>query len=96
MSKKTIIDKPVTCTVNGITLKVDPNFADDYEIVTDLSSGDDARAVKGFSAMFDAICKDSKQDVLAALRNENGRVPFESVIKFVQDVSQQVTALKNS
>jgi hypothetical protein len=96
MSKKSIVDKPITCTVAGITLKVDPNFADDFELIADLSSGDDSRAVKGFSAMFDAICKTKKKDVLEALRNESGRVPFEQVIKFVQDVSQQVNALKNS
>lgn len=96
MSKKTIVDKTVTVTVDGVTLKVDTDFADDFEIVSDLSSGDDSRAIKGFSAMFDAICKAKKREVLDSLRNESGRVPFEKVIKFVQDVSKQINALKNS
>ena len=64
MSKKSIVDKTVTVTVDGITLKVDTDFADDFEIVSDLSSGDDSRAIKGFSAMFDAICKTKKREVL--------------------------------
>lgn len=83
-------DKPRRIEVMGATLTIDPSILDDLDMVEYLydlqhaADSDDG----GFTIVpfLRKLCGDDYMNVKKALRDGNGRIPFEKVGEFVQQL----------
>lgn len=77
--KAEAVGEPVTVTVDGITVTIDPDALDDYDLMEQLSRGLYFQACPVlFGAQWDAI--------RAELREESGKLRLTRVDEFVNDV----------
>ena len=74
-------DKPRRIEVMGATLTIDPSILDDLQHAADSDDG-------GFTIVpfLRKLCGDDYANVKKALRDDNGRIPFEKVGEFVQQL----------
>ena len=87
--------RKVTVTALGVTVKVDPERFDDYELLEEvMAAGESAMA---FVPLLKAICGTEKEyrRVKDELRDEHGHLRMSRVGEFVEAVQAQVGALKN-
>lgn len=83
-------DKPRRIEVMGATLTIDPSILDDLDMVEYLydlqhaADSDDG----GFTIVpfLRKLCGDDYANVKKAPRDDNGRIPFEKVGEFVQQL----------
>ena len=74
-------------TVEGVTVSVDVDALDDFELLDDLSQmqdGNGARVTSAFRRMFG----DDSSRILDELREESGRVRLSRASKFMMSVMQ--------
>lgn len=86
--------RKITVTAKGVTVKVDPQAFDDYELFESVFDGQDNDMAILFKLMH-AVCGDAYADVKDQLRDENGKLGIATVSDFLTEVMAEVQALKN-
>ncbi len=85
-------DKPITISVNGLKLDVDPNVFDDLEVVEalyDMQSGDNTGSL-AIIKFLRTVFADNYTRVKDALRDPNtGRIEVESITGLLEQVMNQ-------
>ena len=79
------VDGVSTVTIQGITVKVDKDALDDFELLDDLAQmqdGDGARIASIARRLFG----DDFKAVMDGLRGENGRVSVEATSEFIGEL----------
>ena len=83
-------DKPRRIEVMGATLTIDPSILDDLDMVEYLydlqHAADSDDGVFTIVPFLRKLCGDDYMNVKKALRGERGRIPFEKVGEFVQQL----------
>lgn len=72
-------------TLNGVTIHVDRDVMDDFELLDDLAEVENGNAVR-LPSLFRRLAGDQAGEALNAIRNEKGRVPIEAGATFVGEV----------
>lgn len=79
------VDGVSTVTIKGITVRVEKDALDDFELLDDLAKmqdGDGARIASVAHRLFG----DEFKKVMDGLRGENGRVSVESASEFISEL----------
>ncbi len=82
----------------GFEMDVDPDMFNDMELfdaVADADSGDENRIVSGLSTVVSKILGSKKKELFDLLRNENGRVPLDSIKSQIKEI-MALAAPKNT
>lgn len=75
-------------TVQGITLSVDPELFDDYEIVEDLYDVQSGENPLKSVPLLRRLLGDKYEEVKAALRGEDGRITGETLDGFLTELME--------
>lgn len=85
--------RKVTVTALGVTVMVDPNAFDDYDLLEEIISfGESPMA---YIPMLKALCGKEYKRVKDELRDQYGHLSLERVGEFIDGAQKQLTALKN-
>lgn len=79
------VDGVSTVTIKGVTVRVEKDALDDFELLDDLArmqEGDGAR----ISSVAHRLFGDDFKNVMDGLRGENGRVSVESASEFISEL----------
>ena len=82
----------------GFEIDVDPSIFDDMELfdaVVDADSGNPERVMNGLTTVVSKILGSRKKELYDLLRDENGRVPLESIKVQIREI-MTLAAPKNS
>lgn len=82
--------KSVEVTVRGLTLSVDPDTFDDFELLEEIAAVADGDALRVVPLAKRVFGSDYAR-VLDHLRTQSGRVPATSVVAFLTDLMGKVS-----
>lgn len=86
------VDGVSTVEIKGITVSVDKDALDDFELLDDLAKMQDGDGAR-IAAVAHRLFGDQFKTVMEGLRGENGRVSVESATEFIGEL---LTALAPS
>ncbi|MDU7623739.1 MAG: hypothetical protein E7J96_06860 [Actinomyces sp.] len=72
-------------TAAGIQVTIDTDVFDDYELLADMADVQDGNPLKAVS-LIRRVLGDKHDEVIAKLRDDNGRVPIDAVVNLLTDV----------
>jgi len=78
-----------TVIVRGIALNITPDALDDFELLDDMAAVQNKDGSR-LPSVFRRLVGDQYQEVLDALRGENGRVSIETAVSFIQETLEAV------
>lgn len=88
-AKVETVDGVSTVTIKGVTVRVDKDALDDFELLDDLAKMQEGEGARLASVAHRLFGEDFKT-VMDGLRGENGRVSVETASEFIGEV---ITAL---
>ncbi|KFI56593.1 hypothetical protein [Bifidobacterium callitrichos] len=88
MPKSPLHPSPKTVTVHGVTLTIDPELFDDYEIVEDLYDVQSGENPLKAVPLLRRLLGDKYEEVKDALRGEDGRITSEALDTFLTDLME--------
>ena len=83
--KKGLIVAKKKITAAGIQVTIDTDVFDDYELLADMADVQDGNPLKAVS-LIRRVLGDKHDEVIAKLRDDNGRVPIDAVVNMLTDV----------